>query len=68
MRALFAQHFLGTDDASAVDQPVQAAKSADSRIDRRLGGLLVADVGHREAGIVTQFAGLGLYGLGIEVD
>ncbi|MNS39405.1 hypothetical protein D3C72_716850 [compost metagenome] len=68
MRALLAQHFLGTDDAGAVDQPVQAAKGADGLIDRRLGGLLVADVGHRETGVFAQFAGLGFYGLGIEVD
>ncbi|MCY1463229.1 hypothetical protein D9M71_810970 [compost metagenome] len=68
MRALLAQHLLGTDDAGAVDQPVQAAKGADGCIDCRLGGLFIADVGDGEAGIVTQFAGLGLDGLGIEVD
>ncbi|MCY1463242.1 hypothetical protein D9M71_811100 [compost metagenome] len=68
MRALLAQHLLGTDDAGTIDQPMQAAKGADSCIDSRLGRLLVTDISHGETGVVAQFAGLGFDSLGIEVD
>ncbi|MNV76945.1 hypothetical protein D3C71_1703330 [compost metagenome] len=68
MRPLLAQHLLGANDAGAVHQPVQTAKGTDSRVDGSRGSLLVADVGHCEAGIVTQLTRLGFDRLGIEVD
>ncbi|MNJ37217.1 hypothetical protein D3C77_320270 [compost metagenome] len=66
--AVLAQDFLGTDNAGAVDQPLQAAKRGNSSIDGGLGRCLLTDVGNGETCLAAQRLCFGLYGFGIEVD